>query len=149
MDEVAGPARELADGIEAALPRWVERCVDTRYRAWNGPPPAEVADAARAAGVVAGAETGPRVRALLEADIDEQWTTPLALVREAVAFPTKVLREAGVPEVERDPIDVSLLPDDVYRLAPAAFADLDPGLAEAGLVWGAAKAWVHRRRHAS
>ncbi len=41
-------------------------------------------------------------------------------------------------------------PDDVYDLMPASFADIDPALAEPGLVWGAAKAHVHlaRRRRA-
>ncbi len=35
-------------------------------------------------------------------DIDEQRTTPLALIRGAVRYPTEVLRAAGVPPVERD-----------------------------------------------
>jgi len=26
-------------------------------------------------------------------------------------------------------------------------ADLDPGLHELAITWGAARAWVHRRRH--
>ena len=37
-------------------------------------------------------------------------------------------------------------PDDVYDLAPASFADVDPALHEPGLVWGAAKAHVHLAR---
>jgi hypothetical protein len=40
-----------------------------------------------------------------------------------------------------------MFPDDDYGLTPASFADIDPALAEPGLAWGAAKAWVHRRRH--
>ncbi len=103
--------------------------------------------AAAAAGVLAQREVGPRVRALLDTDIDEQRSTPLSLLREAVRYPTEVLRAAGVEPVERDEMQERLLPDDVYDLAPATFADVDPALAEPGLVWGAAKALAHRRRH--
>jgi len=66
-----------------------------------------------------------------------------------VRYPTEVLRAAGARPVARDPIQVRLLPDDVYDLSPATFADIDPALAEPGLMWGAAKALEHRRRHAS
>jgi hypothetical protein len=62
-----------------------------------------------------------------------------------------VLVEAGVAPVRRDPHAERLFPDDVYDLAPAAFADLDPSVHEPGLVWGAAKAHVvlaRRRRSA-
>jgi len=91
--------------------------------------------------------TREAVRALLAADIDDQRSTPLTLLRSAVRYPTEVLRAAGVPAVERDPIQARLLPDDLYDLSPARFADVDPALAEPGMVWGAAKAFAHRRRH--
>lgn len=107
----------------------------------------ELRDAARAAGRRAADEVGAQVRALVEADIDEQRTTPLSLLRAAVRYPTEVLRAAGVPPVDRDPVQARLLPDDVYDLSPATFADVDPALAEPGMVWGAAKALAHRRRH--
>ena len=117
--------------------------------AWQGgPPDPAVLSAARDAGGRAAAEVGPAVRALVEADIDAQRTTPLTLLRSAVRYPTRVLQQAGVPPVERDPIQVRLLPDDLYDLSPASFADVDPSLAEPGMVWGAAKALAHRRRHA-
>ena len=148
VDDIAVPAGELAAAIAGALPGWVERCVDRIHRAWAGPPPPAVAEAARAAGAEALAEVGPRVRALLEADIDDQRTTPLALVRGAVIHPTRVLAAAGVPPVERDGMQRELFPDDVYGLSPASFADVDPRLTEVAVTWGAAKAWAHRRRHA-
>ncbi len=66
----------------------------------------------------------------------------MALVREAVAYPTQVLRAAGVPPVVRDQMAEAAFPRDDYDLSPASFADLDPNLAEPGLVWGAAKAHV-------
>ena len=141
-------ARDLAEGIEAALPRWVRRSVVEVYLHWAGnDPPAELLDRAEAAGEQARAAVGPRVRALLDADVDEQRTTPLALLRAAVSYPTEVLAAAGVPAVERDDYSMSTFPDDRYGLVPASLADVDPGLAEPGLLWGAAKAWVFRRRH--
>lgn len=136
----------LADGVEAALPGWVERSVERLAVAWAGRLDAGVAAAARAAGADARAEVAPRVRALLALDLDEQRTNPLALVREAVRFPTAVLREAGVPPVERDEVAERQLPDDPYDLTPTSFADLDPALHEPGLEWGAAKAHVHLAR---
>ena len=150
MEDVRQPAEELAAAIEAALPAWVEGCVDARYRAaMGGPPPAHVRAAASAAGDAARAEIAPRVRALLDADIDAQSTTPLAVVRGAVGYPTHVLSEAGVPVVARDRFEEDRFPDDVYNLTPATFSDLGPGVRDAGIAWGAAKAWAHKHRHAA
>jgi hypothetical protein len=115
---------------------------------WAGSVPADVAAEAHAAGRRAQAEVGPRIRALLDADIDEQRTTPLAILRSAaVAYPSGVLAAAGVPPVVRDRAAEELFPEDLYDLALASFADLDPTLAETGLYWGAAKAFEHKRRH--
>ena len=141
-------ATTLADAVVVAVPGWVERSVARILTAWQGgPPDPEVLVAARDAGRRAAVEVGGQVRALLAADIDEQRSTPLALLRSAVRYPTEVLQAAGVPPVDRDPIQVRLLPSDLYDLSPASFADVDPALAEPGLVWGAAKAFAHRRRH--
>jgi len=135
-------AEGLADGIVAALPGWVARCIAARSVG------VAVDDAAvAAAGRRAAAEVGPRVRSLLAADIDEQRTGPLALVRHAVAYPASVLSAAGVAPVERDADAVRLFPDDAYDLSPASFAELHPDLRGPGLEWGAVKAHVHRRRH--
>jgi hypothetical protein len=139
----------LAEGIERALPRWVSSSAARIMVAYSGSVPEEVREAATAAGARAGAEVGAAVRALLEADPDDQRSTPLALVRGAVRYPTEVLRAAGVPPVQRDSFAERAFPDDLYDLSPASLADLDPDLAEPGLEWGAAKAFVHRRRHRS
>ena len=146
MDEQAAA---LADAIDDVLPRWVERSVRRLLVAWRGTADTEVMAAAADAGRRARAEVGPRVRQLLDADIDEQATTPLTILRGAVRYPTEVLRAAGVPPVGRDEQQERLFPDDVYDLAPANFADLDPALAEPGLVWGAAKAFTHLQRRRS
>jgi hypothetical protein len=92
------------------------------------------------------AEGGPRVRTLLETDIDEQRTNPLAVLRSLVGHPTAVLREAGAQPVARDDFKQRAFPDDVYDLSPASFAEVDPLLHEPGLAWGAAKAYVHLSR---
>ena len=139
--------RELCDGIDAALGPWVVGVVEHLHRSWNGEFPDEVRHAAQAAASKARAVAMPKLRTLLEADVDEQRCTPLQLVRGVAWFPTEVLRDAGVPEVVRDPIDVRLSPDDVYAIGPAALADLDSDLHTISLVWGAAKAKAHIARH--
>lgn len=142
MDE---HATALADAIDEVLPAWVERCVRRIATAWGQAPVDR--DVIAAAAAAAAADVGPRVRALLAADVDEQRTTPLALLRGAVRYPTEVLRDAGVPPVERDPYDEDAFPDDVYGLTPATWTDVDERLGPLGLAWGAAKAWEHKRRH--
>jgi len=139
-------AAALADGVEAALPGWVIGSVERLLVAWSGTADAAAMDQARAAGAEAARQVGPEVRAVLLADIDEQRSNPLAVVRRAVVYPTAVLRGAGVPPVVRDTDAEARFPDDDYDLTPAAFADLDPSLHEPGLVWGAAKAHVHLAR---
>jgi hypothetical protein len=141
-------ATALADAIEAALPAWVERSVARTAGAFFGEVDPGVRAAAADAGRQARHDVAPRVRALLQADIDDQRTTPLSLLRGAVRYPTGVLRDAGVPPVERDEAQARLFPDDIYDLAPATFADLDPSLAEVGMAWGAAKAFAHLQRRA-
>jgi hypothetical protein len=144
--KLAAYAAELADGIEAALPGWVQRSVERVMVAWSGELPAAVGDEARTAGEQALADVGPRVRSLLLSDIDEQTFNPLMIVRDAVRYPTQVLERAAVPPVVRDAEAEAQFPDDAYDLVPASFADLDPALHEAGLTWGAAKAHVHLQR---
>ena len=137
---------DLVAGIEAALPRWVDAQVVRIMLAWSGEVPAAVRDEAGRAGRAARDELGPQVRALLALDIDEQRSNPMTIVRRAAAYPTAVLRSVGVPPVERDSSAEAQFPDDDYDLVPTRFADLDPSLHEAGLLWGAAKAHIHLQR---
>ena len=102
---------------------------------------------ARAAGQEAAEALGPDLRALLAADVDEQRENPMAVVRQAVAWPTAVLRAAGVAPAQRDGYAAKHFPDDVYGITPTNFADIDPELGEMGLVWGALKARAHLARH--
>jgi hypothetical protein len=139
-------AADLGDALERAVPAWVDRSVRRVLEAQgigvDGPLAAEIAGAAARAGD----DAGPRVRALLATDVDEQAGNPLAILRSVVAYPTAVLRAAGARPVPRDEFAERNFPDDVYDLSPAAFADVDPALHEPGLVWGAAKAHVHLAR---
>ena len=140
-------AEALADDIDGVIYGWVVHSVERVMSAWAGHVPADLRAAAGEVAQQARAEVGPAVRRLLLADVDTQQTTPLALLRAAVRYPTAVLQAAGVPPVERDDFARRAFPDDLYGLAPASFADVDPALAEPGLAWGAAKAFVHKRRH--
>jgi hypothetical protein len=137
-------ALALADAIDRALPGWVHHCVERFV-----PVVGQVHDAVEAAGRQVRADVGGQVRALLVTDIDEQQTTPLALMRRAVPLPTAILRDVGVAPVHRDEFEERSFPYDVFRLTPATLADVDPALQEPGLRWGAAKAFVfkQRRRH--
>ena len=146
---LAAVADEFAGAVEAAVPGWVERCVSTILNAWQGEPTPTERDAARDAGHRAASDVGSELRALLAADVDEQHTTPLSVLRGAVRYPTEVLTRAGVPPVEREAFAEASFPDDIYDLTPATFADVDPALVEPAIRWGAAKAFVHKRRHGS
>lgn len=146
MDE---QARALIDGIDARLAGWVERSVERVLTAHRGSVDPEAMAEARRAGERARAHIVPRVRALVMADIDEQRANPLSILRQAVPYPTEVLRQAGVPPVERDRFAAERFPDDDYDLTPASFADIHPSLLEPGVAWGAAKAWAHKQRHAT
>ena len=134
---------ELTDAVEAAIGPWVAAAVRSRL---GRPPDPAIIDAADAAADAARRQVTGALRALTALDIDDQWTNPLAIIRSATAHPTAVLRSAGVAPVDRDVHDARINPDDVYALAPAAFADLGERVHDAGLRWGAAKAHVHLER---
>jgi hypothetical protein len=139
--QMAEAADLLARRVVGALPHWVDRCI---RRFLPDIDPAVVAPHAQAAVD----DVGERVRALLAQDVEEQATSPLALLRTAVKYPAEVLAAAGVAPVGRSDFDRRAFPDDPYGLTPAAWADIDPILHEPGIIWGAAKAFtiLNRRR---
>jgi hypothetical protein len=137
---------ELADRVSAAVPGWVLRCVEELLPA-SDPGRDRIMARAQEAGLRAGREVAEELRVLLAADVDAQRSTPLAVVRRAVAYPTAVLEEAHVPPRARDPFVSERFPDDPYALTPASLAAIDPDLREPAIAWGAAKAMAHRRRH--
>ena len=142
LDELAGHAERLTVAIEAAIAGWAERSVLRVADAWRPGRSGELAAEAAQAGREALEDVGPRVRRLLESDVEAQATGPLEICRSAVRHPTRVLAEAGVPPVVRDEVAERMFPDDPYDLTPGTFADVDPAVVEPGLTWGAAKAHV-------
>jgi DNA-binding transcriptional ArsR family regulator len=144
LDRFARCGDDLVDAIDHAIEPWVRRSVLSHL---PNPPPDDVDLRIRAAADRARDEVVPRLRDLLALDIDDQWTNPLSILRSAVTHPTAVLLEAGAVPVERDAPSRRLHPEDYFDLAPAAFGDLSPRAHEAGIVWGAAKAHLHLRRH--
>ncbi len=143
-DDEMNPAywgARLCDEIEQVLPQWVRKCVSSRF----GGGVAELDLAAAIESTMNDAL--PRLRALLLADVDQQRGTPLTILREVTRYPTELLAAAGAMPVARDPFAVHAFPDDVYDLSPAAWADVDERLAEPGLRWSVAKAYVFKRRH--
>lgn len=144
--QLAEHASALAEGIDRTIGPWVVRMVTIRMEQWRGSVPDDVLALAETAGERARATVGAQIAELLALDIDQQRSAPLAMLRTAVVYPTGVLEAAGVPHVERDEVDASLFPADVYALAPASFADVDPSLHDLGMAWGAAKAFVHLAR---
>jgi hypothetical protein len=145
-ERLAAIAGELADRVEEAVPGWIEGLVLTRVREWSGHVSAEVAAEAVVAAEAASAEVGPRMRRLLEADIDDQAANPLELLRRATRHAHDALARIGVPSVVRDDFARRSFPDDAYGLMPATWSDIHPDLHEIGLTWGAAKAFVHKAR---
>ena len=139
-------SRDLADALDAAVPGWIAGLVLDRVRQWNGAVSEEVEAQAIAAGEAARRDVMPVLRELLAADVDEQRTNPLAVLRRATRHAHDVLDAAGVPHVERDEFSQRAFPDDHHALVPAGWDEIDPGLRELGITWGAAKAFVFKAR---
>lgn len=143
---LAAIAAELADRVEEAVPGWIEGLVLDRVREWRGHVGTEAAAEAVVAAEEACAEVVPRMRRLLEADIDDQAANPLELLRRSTRHAHDALARIGVPSVVRDDFARRSFPDDTYDLMPATWSDIHPDLHEIGLTWGAAKAFVHKAR---
>lgn len=133
----------LRRAILDALPAWIDRGVSDRVLD-RRVAPAQVT--AVAAEVVAAVDR--RLHELIAADVDEPRSGPLEIVRQELGPVTALLRKLEADEPPRDPFDEAVRPDDVFELGPMAFADLGPEVHERGIAWGAAKAYVHRRRRA-
>ena len=145
-ERFAAVSEALADAVEAVVPAWIERLALDRMRASGAEVDPAFAAAAAAAGEAAREDVVPRLRALLAADIDEQRTNPLALLRSATVHAHAVLAAAGVPPAVRDEFAERSFPDDSYDLVPASWEEIDPRLQEVGITWGAAKAYVFKAR---
>jgi hypothetical protein len=147
MDE--GAARIL-EGVEEHAAAWVLRAVTFILDAWGRLDTSEYV-AAIAHARDAGAEGAERVvaelRAFFGTDVDDQRTTPLAIVRSLRIEATNVLKAAGVPAVERDRYEEQSFPDDIYGIVPKDLGELgDEDLGAALVAWGLGKSGVLRAR---
>lgn len=141
---------DLVDAVERSLGPWIERSIREVVLRQSGPDAVTdrlVTDAADAA-LATRDEVVPALRTLVQADAEAQRANPLQLLRDGVRHATAVLAAHDVPPVRRDRIQQETLPLDVYDLAPATWADIDPSLVDPGIRWSAAKAHVvlSRRR---
>ncbi|MCB1284465.1 MAG: hypothetical protein R2689_08560 [Microthrixaceae bacterium] len=141
--------RELSDRLIAVatvgVHRWVLDVVAERISGLDATRAAAVLDAARGAADEAATDVHARLAELLAVPVDEQSTTPLAILRGAHRYPTAVLSEAGAIPVQRDPFEERVNPDDLFGVAPGSWADFGEEVLDAGMAWGAAKAFLHKR----
>jgi len=141
--QLAAYADELQLAVVDAIPGWVHRLITERAAA--GGVVVDVA-AANVAAVATSDLVAPRLRRVLDADVDDGAGSPLAAVRSAVGPITAVLELAGAAKPPRDEFVAKAFPEDPYDVGPAAFSDIDASLHDPGLIWGAARAHVHLRR---
>ncbi len=140
-------SQELADAIDGQIEGWVTRSVRSRCSAAGVELTDELEVALSRAARTCRVDVGARMKDLLTSDIDEQRTTPLAIIRSSIHYAADILASAGAGPVERDEFERRSFPDDIYALSPASMSDVDESLAEPAIVWGAAKAHIHRSRH--
>jgi hypothetical protein len=142
MSEMSPYAERLLNAVVSAVPQWIDIHVRKLVRRHVG----VVSDDIVAAIVLAGKEAqrfvADQLFALLSADVDEQKSNPLQILRDAATFPTKVLLDAGIPAPQRDHFDEQINPADVYGLGPYTWRDLGEEVHDAGIEWGAWKAAI-------
>ena len=139
---VGALGRELAELVLTALPGWVVATAVERFAIGEND-----TLALQQAGAAAVADLREPLRRFFSLDIDAQRTTPLSIIRSVMPNISAALRGLGVAPVARDAFDERANPNDIYALGPFAWIDLGEDVHLAGLQWGAAKAFVHRKRH--
>lgn len=139
------PASALLAVAHSTVPGWLRRITLVAASRVGGPS-ADLEAQIEQMVLTAAPELLDRLGVLLATDVDEQATNPLSILRSGVAGPTAVLRAHDVPVPPADAFGSERFPDDVYRLGPATWADVDPALHEPGLMWGAWKAMTVLRR---
>jgi len=130
----------LTTALVAAIPAWVEAVA--RARSSESIDRDELADVADE--IIESVEA--RMATLIAADIDEPLSGPLEIVRQSAEPLSRFLANAGANPPERDPYDIAARPDDRFAIGPMTFLELGQPVHEAGIEWGAAKAFVHRSR---
>jgi hypothetical protein len=139
-EEFQQAGESLIEAILEVLPQWARSHV-VRLGGYS------LVEAGKASGVAAAAGLAGELRALIDTDSDLQSTTPLAIVRRAVAWPTAVLTAAGVVPGPRDPFTADRFPEDIYEITPASWSDFGEEVNDLGIRWGVMKALLHKQRH--
>lgn len=134
---------DLVIAVDAAIRPWLYSVVDERC---GGSIPAEIEVAVHSAIDEAAIRAHDLITELATARPETPLSGPLERLRRAVQPVTDMLAEAGVQTPRRDPVDIEMRPDDLYGIGPLAFTDLSTQVHEAGIAWGAAKAYIHTRR---
>jgi hypothetical protein len=143
-------AHAIVEGVRRLGAAWVVRTVTQLLDAYGrlDPPVRQGAvDQAQDAGARAADRVAHELEEFFALPPVEQRTTPLVIIRSLRNEATEVLRDAGVPEVERDPYDARAFPDDVYGIVPKSIVELgDEALGGALLAWGMGKARALREQ---
>lgn len=134
--------QRLRQCIIEALPGWIEAQIAQRLAAPIEDDPEIAAVSAAVTHSVAS-----RLADLIEADVDDPRSGPLECIRQSLGPVTELLGRRGATQPERDSFDRRVRPDDVFALGPMSFLELGPDVHAAGIEWGAAKAFLHRRRN--
>jgi hypothetical protein len=140
QDQFAATGAELLRAVIDALPGWITACL-ARFGIVVDQQSLATAEAQARSLIEA------PLANLLSARVDAQRSTPLAIIRTAVAVPTALLALAGLQPVARDPFDERAFPDDLYAIAPATWSDLGEEVGDAGLRWSVNKAFLHSKLH--
>ncbi len=138
---MAEEGRLLVDAVGRHLAPWVADRLRERFPAIDDDTVSGVTEQ-----VVSTAMTA--LTDLVASEPQQQTTTPLAIVRASMTPATRALHDGGIEPIRRDPVQRRIDPDDPFGLGPANWAELGDDVAEAGLRWGAAKAFEHLRRRA-
>lgn len=133
----------LVEAVDLAYRPWLAGVVAARFGGivpdWRAP---AVSDAIESAAAVA----HQLLTELAVADPTTPLSGPLERLRRSTSPVTEMLAAAELPAPPRDRVDIEMRPDDLYALGPMTFTDLSEQVHDAGIAWGAAKAYVHTRR---
>ena len=126
-------SEDLAKQIDVGLPQWIR---ESFGRFLDQDQVIELQQQTEAAEREVSSQLMVQLRRFLEQDIDQQRTTPLAILRQAVPVVTTILHQVGVPHVNRDRDAARLHPDDWYDLTPASYADFGDEVQQASPLMG-------------
>ena len=133
IDELSDKLRRC---IVAAVPGWMTRMsaavLGSQSIALRADEIAHMADEARQF-------VDLRLSELFAADVDQQRTTPLSILRDSVRYPNALLATQGATAFAAAGGSHFSQSEDPFHLMPASLADFGDEVHQAGLLWGAGK----------